>query len=67
MKYPVFTDTPTKQDVQGVRMVNMAKTHTKKTDIDLTFCKEGQREFILNFFGESYKFKNYHFQPIMFL
>ena len=39
----------------------------KKTDIDLTFCLDGQRDFILSFFGESYKFKGYHFQPIMFL
>ena len=39
----------------------------KKTDIELTLCGEGQRKFILDYFGESYKFKGYYYQPMMFL
>lgn len=37
------------------------------TNIDLNLCGEGQRKFILDYFGESYKFKGYHFQMMMFL
>ena len=39
----------------------------KKTDIELSLCGEGQRKFILDYFKESYEFKNYHFTPMMFL
>lgn len=43
------------------------KDRFKNTDIQLSLCGEGQRKFILDYFGESYAFKGYHFQPIMFL
>ena len=43
------------------------KDKYKTTDIGLSFCKEGQRKFILDYFAESYAFREYHFQPIMFL
>lgn len=43
------------------------KNRFRTTDIDLTLCGEGQRNFILDYFGESYKFKGYYYQPMMFL
>ena len=38
-----------------------------KTNYELSFCGEGQQKFILEYFRESYAFKGYYFQPIMFL
>ena len=37
------------------------------TDIDLTSCGKAQREFILEYFKESYEFKGYNFQPRLFI
>lgn len=43
------------------------KNRFRSTDIELTLCGESQRNFILDYFGESYKFKGYYYQPMMFL
>lgn len=39
----------------------------KNTDIVLSLCGESQRNFILNYFRESYDFKGYHFNLMAFL
>lgn len=36
------------------------------TNIELSFCKEGQRKFIMEYFRESYEFKGYEFRPTLF-
>lgn len=43
------------------------KNPFRTTDIELSMCGAGQQRFILDYFGESYKFKNYYFSPMMFL
>lgn len=43
------------------------KNRFRHTDIELSLCGAGQQRFILDYFRESYEFKGYHFQPIMFL
>lgn len=43
------------------------KNGIRQTDVDLSFCGSGQQRFILDYFKESYEFKGYHFQPMMFL
>ena len=43
------------------------KNPFRTTDIELSLCGAGQQRFILDYFGESYKFKNYYFSPMMFL
>ncbi len=43
------------------------KNRFRNTDINLSLCGSGQQKFILDYFKESYEFKGYHFQPIMFL
>ena len=41
------------------------KNKFEGTNIDLSLCGVGQRKFILNYFGESYKFKGYVYQPFL--
>lgn len=36
------------------------------TNLTLNLCKEGQRNFILEYFKESYEFKGYEFKPMLF-
>ena len=41
------------------------KNKFEGTNIELSLCGEGQLKFFLNYFGESYKFKGYVYQPFI--
>ena len=42
------------------------KDRFTNTNIDLSLCGNSQRKFILEYFGESYKFKGYEYRPTLF-
>lgn len=37
------------------------------TNLELSLCSQGQRKFILDYFKESYEFKGYLYQPMLFV
>ena len=37
------------------------------TNLELSLCHEGQRNFLLEYFKESYKFKGYNYEPRLFI
>ena len=43
------------------------KKHFEGTNLVLSLCGEGQRKFILDYFAESYAFKEYAYQPRLFI
>lgn len=43
------------------------KNRFETTNLELSLLGEGQRKFILDYFQESYYFKEYYFQPRLFV
>lgn len=43
------------------------KNRFEVTNLELSLCSEGHRKFIMDYFGESYAFKGYSYQPRLFM